>query len=265
MKYAFMSFSTPEQTLDEMLDLANSHGYDGLEPRVSSNHKHGIEIDASPGTRREARAKAEDAGIELACVATSCRYADPDTAQDNVKLTKRCIELAADVGSSRIRVFGGSLGADTDRAGGIALVAECLGSLGLFAQEHGVAICMETHDDWTDPKHVAAVVGRMVNPAIGVNWDVMHPVRTGAATMEESFETLKPWIKHLHIHDGHMQGGGLAPIGEGDFDHRVVVRCLDSIGYDGYLSGEWINWDDPFASHLPREVAKMREYEAELA
>jgi sugar phosphate isomerase/epimerase len=61
-----------------------------------------------------------------------------------------------------------------------------------------------------------------------------------------------------------MEGGGLAPMGDGDFDHRTVVKCLDSMGYDGYLSGEWINWDDPFASHLPREVAKMREYEAEL-
>jgi sugar phosphate isomerase/epimerase len=93
----------------------------------------------------------------------------------------------------------------------------------------------------------------------------MHPVRTGAATMEGSFDTLRPWIQHLHIHDGYAEGGGLAPIGDGGFDHRVVVKCLDSVGYDGYLSGEWISWDDPFESHLPREVAKMREYEAGLA
>jgi sugar phosphate isomerase/epimerase len=263
VKYSFMSFSTPEQTLGEMIDLAKRHGYDGLEPRVTSNHKHGIEPDASADARRTAKTTAEDSGIELACVATSCRYADPDSAPSNVELTKRCIELAADVGSTRIRVFGGNLGSDIDRTGAITLVAECLGSLGLFAQEHGVSICVETHDAWTDPKHVAAVIGRMVNPAVGVNWDVMHPVRTGAATMEESFETLKPWIKHLHIHDG--DDNGLAPIGSGDYDHRAVVKCLDSIGYDGYLSGEWINWDDPFESHLPREVAKMREYEAELA
>ncbi len=265
MKYSFMSFSTPGQTLAEMLDLAKTHGYDGLEPRVSSKHAHGIEVDASAEARRDAKAMAADSGIELGCVATSCRYADPSTSQDNVELTKRCIELAADVGSPRIRVFGGQLGSDTSREEGIDLVTECLSSLAPFAREHGVAICVETHDAWTDPKHVATVIGRVDDPAVGVNWDVMHPVRTGAATMAESFETLKPWINHLHIHDGHMQGGGLAPIGDGAFDHRVVVERLLSVGYDGYLSGEWINWDDPFESHLPREVAKMREYEAELA
>jgi sugar phosphate isomerase/epimerase len=94
-----------------------------------------------------------------------------------------------------------------------------------------------------------------------VNWDIMHPVRREFATIDESFETLKPWIRHLHIHDASKETGELVPIGEGFVDHRRAIELLSSISYDGYLSGEWINWDDPYEVHLPRELATLKSYE----
>jgi len=53
------------------------------------------------------------------------------------------------------------------------------------------------------------------------------------------------------------------PIGSGDFPQRRVLQLLLDAGYDGYLSGEWINWE-PYEVHLPRELAAMREIEASL-
>jgi hypothetical protein len=61
------------------------------------------------------------------------------------------------------------------------------------------------------------------HPAIAVNWDIMHPVRRSYATIEESFEVLKPWIQHLHIHDGSTQKS-LLPIGEGTLITRVPLN-----------------------------------------
>ena len=43
MRYSFMSFSTPQLKLKEMLALANKLGYDGIEPRLDANHAHGNE------------------------------------------------------------------------------------------------------------------------------------------------------------------------------------------------------------------------------
>ena len=37
-----------------------------------------------------------------------------------------------------------------------------------------------------------------------------------------------------------------------------------SISYDGYISGEWINWEDPYEVHLPRELATLKRYESEV-
>jgi sugar phosphate isomerase/epimerase len=52
--------------------------------------------------------------------------------------------------------------------------------------------------------------------------------------------------------------------GTGDVDHKQVLELLRGGGYEGYLSGEWINWE-PAEVHLPREIATMRGYERALS
>ncbi len=53
MKFAFMSFTTPEATLTEMLEIAKKYGYDGIEPRAQAKHKDGIEIETGPAERKQ--------------------------------------------------------------------------------------------------------------------------------------------------------------------------------------------------------------------
>jgi sugar phosphate isomerase/epimerase len=262
MKFSFMSFSCPELTLDQMLGVAKKFGYDGIEPRIDAEHKHGIEISASAAARNVAKRKAVDSGIALCCIATSCRFADPATSGQQVDLTLQCIDLAADVGAPVIRVFGGAFPESLSRESAIEVLAEALHSVADRALQRGVAVCLETHDSWCDPLHVAAVMRRVNHPAIAVNWDVMHPVRQANATIHQAFQALKPWIRHLHVHDGLKDKGELRPIGQGDIDHRRVVQLLKSAGYKGFLSGEWIDWD-AYESVLPRELATLKSYETQ--
>ncbi len=258
-----MSFSCPELNLDEILSLAKRFRYDGIEPRIDSGHKHDVELDANAAARREIKRKVSDSGIAICCVATSCTYADPATTQQKIDQTRRCIDLAADVGTQRLRVFGGKIPEGISREKAIEVAAESLRSVANHADERGVIVCMETHDDWCNPEHVAEVMKRVDHPAIAVNWDVMHPVRVALATMDQAFATLKPWIRHLHVHDGSLKGDELLPIGQGDFDHRRAIELLLSISYDGCISGEWIDWKDPYEVHLPRELATLKHYEQE--
>jgi len=264
MKYAFMSFATPDATLAEMLNMAKRWNYDGIEPRISSGHAHGVELAKTADERAAILRQAQDADVEIACVATDCRFADPKTADANVDVALRCIDLAAELDSDRIRVFGGQIGDGVGREDAIALVANSLRSVADHAQARGVTVCIETHDDWCDPTHVADVLRRVGHPNVGANWDVEHPVRTNAATIDESFDRLRPWVKHLHVHDGDSETRQLVPIGTGAYDHRRVIELLLADEYDGYLSGEWIGWDEPYETHLPREVSTLRAYEREL-
>jgi sugar phosphate isomerase/epimerase len=262
MKYAFMSFSTPELSLQEMLDAAQRFGYDGIEPRMFADHGHGVEVTLSPAERQAVRVQAKESGIALACLATSCRYANPEMAEENVATTLRSIELAGDLGAPTIRVFGGKIGEGLDRADAIDLVASSLSQVADQAAAADVTVCVETHDDWCDPNHLVAVMEQVDHPNIAINWDIMHPVRVEGFKMEEAFDIVEPHIRHIHFHDGAKDGTiALTPIGEGRIDHEAAVRLLLKTGYDGYLSGEWINWEDPYEVHLPRELATMKEIE----
>lgn len=266
MNYAFMTFSCPTATFQDALDLARRYGYAGIEPRSGSGQAHGIEIEATPEQRERFRSQAEQAGVDLCCLATSCRFADPATAGDFVKQGHSYIDLAGDVGSPRLRVFGGPLGKGVSREAAIAGVSACLTELADHAAERGVTLCMETHDDWCDPDHVGAVMRAVDHPAVAVNWDIMHPVRTAGWSMDRAFVALRPWIRHVHVHDGVGDAEGklkFVAIGEGEVDHAAALKLLCSMEYDGYLSGEWIGWQ-PAEEHLPRELATLQALEAKL-
>jgi len=262
MKYSFMSFSCPELTLDEMVAAAENYGYDGIEPRLDAEHKHCVEVAADAAARKDIKERIAAGNVSLCCLATSCRFANPEDSEQHVKDALERIDLAGDVGAPSIRVFGGTFPEEVSREQAIELVVNAFKSIAGRAQDRGVAVCMETHDAWCNPRHVAEVMRQVNHPAIAVNWDIMHPVRAGEATMQEAFGTLKPWIKHIHFHDGATDEKGLhlVPIGEGDIDHRIAVRLLQAAGYDGYLSGEWISWE-AWEDHLPRELATMKGYE----
>ena len=263
MKYSFMSFSCPEATLPELLAIAERFGYDGVEPRAAVKNAHGIELTADAGQRRAARRHAEKSPVRLCCLATSLKYADPASVTAMVAETGRYLELAADVGIPALRVFGGLLPEGMGRDRAVEQVAAALGSLAARASSLGVALCLETHDDWCDPADVVRVMDIVNSPAVMVNWDIMHPVRRAQKTIDEAWEQLGDRVGHVHFHDGVTRDGRveLCPVGRGEVDHRRAVELLQQAGYQGYLSGEWIAWSEPWETYLPRELGTMRSYE----
>ena len=252
-------------TLAEILELARKLGYDGIEARISANHKHGVELTASGESRAQFKDQSARSGIPVCCVATSCRYADPETRDQSIEESHQALDLASDVGARCIRVFGGAIPDGISRETAISGVSEALLGLADHAEEKGVTVCMETHDDWCDPAHVVEVVSRVNRPAIAVNWDIAHPVRRAGVSIDESYRLLKPWVRHAHFHDLVTDKEGkssLVPIGQGTIDHRRAVELLVAGNYEGYMSGEWIGWE-PFETHLPRELATMKGYQRE--
>lgn len=263
MKYSFMSFSCPEADLKTALKTAEDLGYSGFEPRVDSKHKHGIELDMSADTRREVRAIATESPVKLCCLATSVQLAGKSTLEQNVESARRAIDVCRDLGIPRIRIFGGAVEEDDTYTAAIERMVKALDTLSDEIGESDVTLCLETHDHWCDPVRVASVMKQCSGKHIGVNWDVMHTRLAAHFSEEESAAVLAPYIKHVHMHGGtYIPKLGFSPIGTGAIDHRAVLRELDRIGYDGYLSGEWIGWDEP--DYLRKEIATMRRYEEEV-
>jgi sugar phosphate isomerase/epimerase len=262
MKYSFMSFSCPNADIDKFLSIAKTYGYDGIEPRIDAGHKHGVEPGANQKYLQSVREKAADAKIKICCIASSCQFADADSFRANVDHARRVIELAHRVGAPAVRVFGGGIKSEAERSKSRDLIVEALSEIADEAAQAGVYICAETHDSWHDPRIMSNIMKQVNKPYIAVNWDIMHPVINNSATIEESFELLSPWIKHVHAHDGVISENGLRlkTIGEGAVDHKAAVKLLKNMGYGGFVSGEWIDWE-PYETHLPRELAKLKSFE----
>ena len=265
LKYSFMSFSTPQLTLEETMRLARQLGYAGIEPRVESGHRHGIELNATAESRREAREMAIDSGVAICCIATGCELADPSHQAKHIDDLLRYIDLAADVGAARVRVFGGQFPENISRAQAIDLLASGLRAVAPHAASRGVRVCLETHDAWTHPNYIAGVMRAVEHTAVGVNFDLWHPTRQSGVPLENAFDSLRNWIDHCHFHDGllRLDQVGWRAIGAGELDLSGFVRLLRAARYEGYVSGEWIDWE-PAEVHLPRELAAMRKIEHEV-
>ena len=259
MKFSFMSFSCPEADLKEFISIAKKYGFDGIEPRIGSGHRHGIEPGADNIFLRNVREMSAENGIKICCVATSCQFADPETVDENITQAKQAIELASEIGAPAIRVFGGGIPQGMEREKSFDSVAGALIKLSDFAAAHNVKVCLETHDDWTDPVWVAKIMQNVSHDFVAVNWDIMHPVLSAGYSMNDSFQILKEWVRHVHVHDGLYTDKGIifTPIGEGGVDHSAALNLLQEYKYDGFISGEWIAWE-PYDIHLPREVAKLK-------
>ena len=266
MRYSFMSFSCPELSLQAMLDTAAGLGYAGIEPRVDANHAHGVETSLSPAQRRAVRARVADSVADICCIASSSRYSEPATLEENLAQTRREIDLAGDLGVPVLRVFGGQIAEGIDRDAAIDNLSAALARVADEAGQAGVTVCVETHDAWCNPHHVAAVLANVNHPAVAANWDVLHPVRAEGISVAESLAVLGPWIRHVHMHDATLEPGRIryVPMGTGDIDHRAVIQGLREIDYNGCMSGEWIGYS-PWQEHLPHEIGQLRRYEADLA
>jgi sugar phosphate isomerase/epimerase len=270
VKYAFTTFSCPAATWTECLRLAKEHGYDGIEPRTEQKHEHGVEIRSSPVYRRTLRTQAQNMDVEICSIATSCRFTDPSQAAGNIDLALDHLDLARDLDCPLIRVFPGAYPKEVSREAAMDSLVKSLLELAPYAQERALKVCVETHDSICDAPTMATIMQRVNHPAVGVVWDVMHTQRQGKQSMADAYATLKPWIFHVHVHDGldTLDTLKMLPIGTGGFDHREVLRVLKRDEYGGFISGEWIDGcmdKEFFASHLKQEIETLRQIESGLA
>jgi len=267
MKYAYHSASTPRLNLADMLAAAVRYGYEGLEIRSGVGHLHGIELEANQADRARLRLQAEEAGIALCCLGVSCRYSQPAEAAAQIAQTKEYIQLAHDLGIPYVRVFCGRIPEGVSREETKLSIIQALRELGPFAREDGVTILAETHDDWSHPAELAALLRAVGDANVAAAWDILHTLHDGGEEPEAVASALGPWIRHVHFHDGirtpaakHSSHPAYRPLGTGDVDYLRVARLLLDIGYEGYVSGEWFQWE-PYELHLPREVAEARRLE----
>lgn len=255
MKLAFSTLGCPGWSLPEVVTNARRYGYDGVELRLLDGEL--ITTDMPATMRERVRSTFAEVQLPICCLDSSIRIAtgeDPDRVADELG---SFVILAHDLGAPMIRVFGGDWPADATPAEVFATAAALLNRVAPIAEQHNVAIVLETHDTLASARTVAAILQQVPSKAIGALWDTHHPYRMGESP-DEVIDQLGERLLHFHVKDARANatastGWDLCLLGEGEVPVRESLTTALRRGYAGWVS---VEWEKKWHPHLPEpEIA----------
>ena len=239
MKLSFCTLGCPDWDLDTIAARGRDLGFDGVELRGTAGEH--IGPDETPEARAEFRRRFADADLEIACIMGYSSFTSPDdeARAESIRVAGRFLEVARDVGCPTLRVFGGVFG-ELSRDEAVDRVVDGIRQLTPKAEELGVRIALETHDDWCIGENIRAVVDGVASEAFGICWDVSNAFFT--EPMEETFAAIRDRIYHVHFKDAVRTDEGKVQSvlpGTGGVDMAGALQLMIDAGYDGWLSFEW--------------------------
>jgi sugar phosphate isomerase/epimerase len=242
VRVAFSTLAFPDATLASAVSLGRRWGYAGVELRLID----GELIDPSMPAADRARVMqtVTAAGLPIVAVDSSIRLTSDD---DPGPQLRRFLELASDWEAPLVRVFGGPLASGgPPRQEQLRAAARVLGSSVPLARRLGVAIGVETHDDFSASSVVAELLALAdtegADPAwVGAVWDSHHPYRVGESAADV-YANLDGRILLAQLKDARRKPDGdwqLVLLGEGEVPVRQMLRLLAEGGYRNWISVEW--------------------------
>lgn len=284
MKYAVFTVSTPDYMPEEAVRRIKDAGYDGIEWRVQddpssvdnptfwSGNRATLPLTGFERDAEKWRALSEDAGLETPAIATYVKCNEPDRAELAMK-------GASALGAPALRIQVPHYdGTESFSKLWDASVQEYRVIAELSAQ-HGVKALVELHHrtivpsasaarrflDGLDPAHVGAIhdAGNMIHEG----WE--HP--------RLAFETLGPYLAHVHMKNTRWEPGEVlddgtvrwtatwAPVPEGIADVRSIMGALRAVGYDAWITFEDFSTDHPVEANLERNLAYIKAIEQEIS
>ncbi|SDK97248.1 sugar phosphate isomerase/epimerase family protein [Streptomyces indicus] len=257
MKFAFSTLGTPGLPVRDVLWLARTHGYQGVELRAHPEEP--VHTGLGITERADVVAEFKEAGIEVLGIAGYARVAEPG--EDTPVLTeiRALLELARDLGAPFIRVFPGG-GTEQSAEEADATAERRLAAAAETAADLGVRILLETHDSHREATAVSRVLGTVGHRNAGALWDVMH-TWLGGEQPSTSFAALAPYLGYVQVKDiASAEDTTPLPLGAGVLPLADCVEELSRQGWDGWLCWEYEKRWYPQAAELPTLLTAGREH-----
>ena len=261
MKLAFSTLGVPGLPISDVVWLAASHGYHGVELRAHPEEP--VHTGLGLTERADVAAEFKAAGVDVLGIAGYARVAEPGEDGPVLSEIRALLELARDLGAPYIRVFPGG-GEEQSEAEADATAARRLGAAAEVAADLGVRILLETHDSHRTGAAAMRVLGQVGHRQAGVLWDVMH-TWLGGEQPSESYAALAPHLGYIQVKDI-ASGEDTTPLalGQGVLPLAELVEVLSRAGWDGWLCWEYEARWYPEAAALPGLLTGGREHLARL-
>ncbi|MBE6595394.1 MAG: sugar phosphate isomerase/epimerase [Ruminococcaceae bacterium] len=254
MKKGINIWSFPEMPLADVFALAKKAGFEGVEVALGMEGE--ISLTSTEEDLLKVKKAAADCGIELYSLSCGLYWDfwlnDDDAAvREKAKsIVKKQLECAKILGCDTILVIPGSVNADFAAPGKVVDYAvtyeralAAINELKPYAEELGVAIALENvwNKFLTSPMEMRDFIDKIDSPFVGSYFDVGNVVFNGYP--EQWIRILGNRIKKVHFKDFRRAVGtldGFVDLLAGDVNYPEVVKALEEVGYDGWVSAEMI-------------------------
>ena len=213
-----------------LISRCESTRFEAAELRTT--HAHGVEVTLTSAERKGVRRRFQESRLGQLSLGSICEYHTLDRRElsRQVDMTKRYVELAADIGAVGVKVRPNGLhedaGVPVDKT--LEQIGTALRRCGEFADGYPVSVWLEVHGGGTShPPHIRRIMEVADHPKVGVCWNSnMTDVVDGS--VEEYFRLLQPWVRSVHISE----------LWEPAYPWRELFELLQESGYTGYCLAE---------------------------
>jgi sugar phosphate isomerase/epimerase len=208
--------------------------------------------DTKDGTLYELRKQAYRSAISLYTIGVRVRLAQPtaELQAAEVATVRQWVDAADRLGSSHIRVFGGTVPKGATEEQAVAWAVETLKRAAEESGKRGITLGVE--DDGgitTNADRTVEIVKKAASPWAGINLDIGNFPDNGY----EQIAMCAPLATNVHFKTAVSVNKKKEPA-----DWPRVLKILGSAGYRGYLSLEYEEEADPLRI-VPELIAKMKE------
>jgi sugar phosphate isomerase/epimerase len=243
---AFSTVACPEWPLRRVAALAESCGALGVELRTFGSGSTSFACDPALTSPSKVSRTLRDAGLTACCVATSVRFDDPVTppivgrifadTEKSVREAKFAIDLASEIGSPYVRVFGFEIASGLNARSIEPMIVDRLYKVADHARHRDVKIVLENGGSFSSASSIMGLIDRVGSPLLGAAYNAAVAERAGESATE-GFGALgeRLWLVKLKDFRGTMA----CSLGQGDMRCHEAVRTLMSIGYAGWVVYEY--------------------------
>lgn len=246
MNLSFSTLGCPEWYWSNIVSAAKDLGFQGIEVRGVLNQIYIPRVKQfSEQDDQETIAELERLRLSIPCFTSSCELDAHANRGDMLQEGKDYIDVAARMKVPFVRVLGDREPAPAG-AVDVGLVKESVLELLEYAKGTDVTLLIETNGWFADTVRLAKLLQEIGSPGVAALWDMHHPHRFMNEPPEATVENLGVLIRHVHVKDSLMDGSKVKymMMGLGDVPVREAVDALESIGYAGFYSLEWVKrWD----------------------
>ena len=255
MKKGISIWSFPQGTLAESFALAKDAGFDGVEVALDEGAGE-ITLESTEKELLAVKNQAKENGIELYSVASGLYWsyflndADETIRTKAQDIVKKQLETAAILGCDSILVIPGCVNAEFAAPGKVMDYETCYNrslesvmKVKKYAEEYKVNIGLE--NVWNkfllSPLEMRDFIDKVGSDYVGSYLDIGNVLANGFP--EHWISALGKRIKKVHFKDYRMEAGGLhgfVDLLAGDVDYPSVMKELEKVGYDGWVTAEMI-------------------------